>query len=253
MSDKGSAGGIVRGKGAALANLENVTSSTFFTGGYNTHTLPMDPLVVGYAFIKWTKLPSWFEKQCPWFAPLSEKNLKGFNGNDDQEISGVDASAGFTGNTSQFAGAMGGKGQGFSLTHNEFSGSPMATAYNFWVSSIRDPHSGIALYPTYDKGATQYSAANHTGELLYVVLKPDVGAGAASIEAATYYTNVMPTKMLRSMWNFTAGSQESPQVEMSFFGDRWYGAGVDNFASTMLSSFASIMTLQSANVGNFGA
>ena len=252
MATKGNAGGIERGAGAAKANLENVTSSTFFTGGYNTHTLPMDPLVVGYAFIKWTKLPSWFESRFGYFAPLSEKNLKAFNGNDDQEISGIDASAGFPGNTSQFAGAIGGKGQGFSLTHNEFSGSPMATAYNFWVSSIRDPHSGIALYPSYENGP-EYSAANHTGELLYVVLKPDVGSKSMSIEAATYYTNVMPTKMIRNMWNFTAGTQESPQVEMSFFGDRWHGAGVDNFASTMLSSFASIMTLQSANVGNFGA
>ena len=255
---KGSAYGLVRSSASASANTDNVNTTTFYTGGYNTKTLPMDPLVNGFSFIKWIVLPGWFTEKFPWFAGITEKNLKSFQGNDDVEISSIGVQAGFTGNESQFAGAMGSKGTGLTMSHNEFSGSPVTAAYNFWVSSVRDPHSGIATYPLWSK--YDYSARNHTGELLYVTLKPSAGKIGSrgrdisqDIEEAVYYTNVMPLKIQRSQWNYNAGSEESVTCEQSFTGDRWFGEGVMQYAAATLSTFASIECLQTENVGNFGA
>jgi hypothetical protein len=238
----------------AQASTDNFKSSTFYSGAFNTKTLPVDPLVTGFAFIKWISLPSWISSTYDWFSSVTEKNLKSFNGNDDVEISPIGMQIGFTGNESQFAGAMGSKGTGFTMSHNEFSGSPVTEAYNYWVSSVRDPHSGIASYPA--EHGVDYCARNHTGELLYVVLKPSAGrvSGDVSIESqieeATYYTNVMPLKIQRSHLNYSQGTQESPTVEQTFMGDRFFGAGVLEYAASVLSTFESINCLRSENVGN---
>jgi hypothetical protein len=245
------------GKTFAQAATKNVNTTTFYTGGFNTKTLPMDPLVTGFAFFKWIVLPSWFEKKYDWFAGITEKNLKSFQGNDDIEISPIGLQIGFTGNESQFAGIMGSKGSGFTMSHNEFSGSPVTEAYNYWVSSVRDPHAGYASYCA--EHGVDYAARNHTGELLYVVLKPSAGkVGGSSrdisldIEDATYYTNVLPLKIQRNHLNYTQGSQDAVQVEQNFAADRWFGAGVLEYASSVLSSFAAISCLQTENVGDEG-
>lgn len=261
MAYKGSNYGLRRATSAiSLHNdsAEQAKTDTFYTGGFNTKTLPLDPLITGYAFIKWIRLPSWFTKTFDYFPAITEKNLKSFQGNDDIEISPVGVQIGFTGNESQFSGAIGSKGSGFTMSHNEYAGSPIIEAYNYWVSSIRDPHSGIATYPS--EHGVDYAARNHTGELLYVQLKPSAGKiGEAArqiaydIEDATYYTNVQPLKIQRSHLNFQQGSQEGVTVEQSFTADRWFGAGVLEYAAATLSSFASIACLQTENVGNFGA
>jgi hypothetical protein len=239
-------------------NLENITTDTFYTGAFNTRTQPMDPLITGYSFIKWIKIPSWVEKKYGYFTTLTEKNLKSFNGNDDVEISTVSASLGFTGNESQFAGAIGSKGSGFTMSHIEYANSPVSDAYDFWVSSVRDPHSGIATYPSLS--GEDYCARNHTGELLYVVLKPSVARAGdearaiyKDIESATYYTNVMPLKISRSHWNFTAGSQDAVNLDVNFTADRWFGGGVLEYAASVIESFSAIQCLHTENEGTFAA
>jgi len=261
MAYKGNPYGLERGTNNVKfesGSLDNITKDTFYTGAFNTRTQPMDPLVTGYSFIKWIKLPDWLTKKYPWFASLTEKDLKSFNGNDDVEISTVSASLGFTGNESQFAGAIGGKGSGFTMSHIEYSDSPVSEGYDFWVSSVRDPHSGIATYP--GLAGCDYAARNHTGELLYVVLKPSVARAGEQgraiykdIESATYYTNVMPLKISRSHWNFTQGSQEGVNVDINFTADRWFGGGVLEYAASVIESFASINCLHTENEGTFAA
>ena len=246
--------GLLRGANStSTIDTSVVNSTTFFTGGVNTHLLPMDPFVTGFGFFKWIKLPTWFKAQFPYFEVLTEKMLKDFNGNDNIEVSPIGVQNGLTQNESQFMGQMGSKGSGVTMTFNEYSGLPFITANNYWVSCIRDPHSGFAIYPTLEGGGGEYSARNHSGELLYVVLRPDVkNTGGRIIETATYYTNVVPTRIIRDPFNKSQGTQDSPQVELAFTADRWFGAGVENYAAKVLSSFTSIATLQSENNGNFG-
>ena len=253
MATKGSDHGLVRGSFSTQAATGDVTKTTFYTGGVNTHLIPMDPLVTGFSFIKWIKTPTWFNKNFPYFEVLTEKMLKDFNGNDNIDLNLIDQQNGFTQNTSQFVGGIGGKGQGFTMTFNEYSGLPFITANNFWVSSIRDPHSGVSQYHKLD-GNQEYSARNHSGELLYVVLRPDAtNVSANIIESATYYTNVVPTRIIRDPFNKSQGSQEAVQVELAFSADRWFGQGVEEYAYSTLSAFTSIACLQPENVGNFGS
>lgn len=186
------------------------------------------------AFIKWTKKPSWVEEENPGFFDLTEKNLKTFQGNDDIDMTLVDMQAGFSANTSQYAGGIG-KGQGFTMSHNEYSGSPVRYGYSFWVSGVRDPNTGIATYP--GRFGMEYAAANHTGELVYIVTRPDANNTSKTIlEYSSYYTNVMPTRIPLSHLNYTSGTQEAPQVEVPFAADRFVGQGVDEFAADIIES-----------------
>lgn len=249
-------GAILPGSGIQYGSAQGGSSSLasaadFFTGAVNTVSQPVDPLVTGYAFIKWLKMPSWVTQKFPGFAELTEKNFKAFQGLDDIEISGIGVQAGFTNSETQFAGGIS-KNDGFSLTHNEFSGSPIARGYGFWASGIRDPETGVANYPK--DFSLEYAARNHTGELMYIVTRPDANNkdNAHIIEFAAYYTNVMPTKIPLGHFNFTAGNQESPQIEMPFFAQRHVGEKVDLLAKTVIKNTYNFMTANDFKTSKFG-
>jgi len=208
-----------------------------FNGFINTKDGFINPLVTGYSFIVWTKLPKWVTDLYPNFAIMTEKNLKSFNGNDDIEIQAIELQNGFTSTNSQYAGGIS-RNTGFSMSHIELTGSPIKQAYDSWTSGIRDPYTGLATYPQL---GYEYAAKNHTGELLYVSTTPAGPYGKTAkveIEFAAYYTNVLPTKISLGHLNYTAGSQESPVIEMPFFADRWYGPQIEDFAATVIEAIA---------------
>ena len=174
------------------------------------------------------------EQEIEGFFDLTEKNLKTFQGNDDIDMTLVDMQAGFSANTSQYAGGIG-KGQGFTMSHNEYSGSPVRYGYSFWVSGVRDHNTGSATYPV--RYGMEYAAANHTGELAYIVTRPDANNNSGTIlEYSSYYTNVMPYRIPLSHLNYTSGTQEAPQVEVTFTADRFIGPGVDEFCKDLIES-----------------
>lgn len=208
-----------------------------FNGFINTKDAFINPLVTGYAFIVWTKVPKWVTDKYADFQIMTEKNLKSFTGNDDIEIQAIELQNGFTSTNSQYAGGVS-RNTGFSMSHIELTGSPIKSAYDFWVSGIRDPYTGLANYPQL---GYEYAAKNHTGELLYIVTTPAGPYGSSNkkeIEFAAYYTNVMPTKISLGHLNFTAGSQESPTIEMPFFADRWIGPQIETFAASVIDAIA---------------
>lgn len=212
---------------------QKATDAEFFTGSVNTTTQPVDPFVSGYAFWKWTKLPEWVEKEFPGFREMTEKNFKSFQGLDDIEISAVAQQLGFAAGDTNFAGGIS-MNDGFSMSHNEYSGLVITNAYAAWVSGVRDPVTGVATYPA--KYNLEYAARNHTGEGFYIVTRPDANNkdNPRIIEKAFYYTNVMPTKIPLGHLNFQAGSQESPTIEMPFFAKRHMGGKVEEAAKSII-------------------
>ena len=223
----------------------------FFTGVYNGKELPVDPYITGYAFIKWLTLPQWVEEKFPGFRHMTEKNLRAFTGMDDIEIATISVQGGFTPSEIMFPGTIT-MPNGFQMTHNDFSGSPVANAYTYWATGIRDPETGIATHP----GA--HRAANYTGSLLYIVTKPnanphqDNGEGESIIEKAAYYTAVWPMKLALTQYNFTAGTNESPQVEMSLAGQRHIGEQIDKAAANELSKIHNFVTANEYTVAGGG-
>jgi hypothetical protein len=228
------------GKGMAFSqnpwenNLAASKNEGFFTGGFNTDSDSMvDPLVTGYGFIFWTKLPGWVTQEYANFANFTQKNFRSLGGIANLELAGISTNSGFTSNESIIAG-LATKGQGFTLKHKEFSGSPVRNAYTHWLTGIRDPETGISRYPRDYKehcNGGQYSAKYHTGELLYVQTRPDAdNTDSNIIEYAHYFSGVMPLVVPRDHHNFEAGSSDQVELEISFAGKSHQSAAIDEFA-----------------------
>ena len=111
----------------------------------------------------------------------------------------------------------------------------MANAYTYWASGIRDPETGLATYPR--AHGKEYAARNHTGALLYIVTRPDANnkENTKIIEKAAYFSAVWPMKIALSQYNYTAGTNDSPQVEMTFAAQRHIGEKVEEYAGEILS------------------
>jgi len=221
---------------ATLSKLGDATgaSQSFFDGRFNSKQQIVDPFVGGYAFMYWVKLPTWVNDQYPEFKEMSQRSMKDFQGVGDHTLNTVGMALGFNPTEEQVAGGISGD-QGFSMQYQEFSGSPITSATNFWVSGIRDPSTNVPTYPRLP-GVEGYGAKYHTGELLYVVMRPDVNTGFKAIESAVYYTNVMPTKIIGDYLNYSQGSNDTAVLTQDYTGNRWQGQGVLDYAETVIGS-----------------
>jgi hypothetical protein len=125
--------------------------------------------------------------------------------------------------------------------------------HQFWISSIADPETGIATYPKVY--GLDYSAKNHTGEMMYIVTRPDVNnVEKRNIEFAAYYTNVMPKKIPLSHFEYSQGEHNLVEIEIPFAGNMHISSKVDNYAQRLLSTSYSFVTQglfdpEKANVG----
>lgn len=210
-------------------------NQSFFTGGLNLQELNFDPLVTGYAFIIWTKLPQWIEQEFPGFKSMTQKNFKSFDGISDMELQTQAYSYGFNSNEYNVAAGISKNNTEFTLKHQEYSGSPIKNMYQYWISSISDPETGIATYPV--KYNMDYAMKNHTGELMYIVTRPDVNnVNKKNIEFAAYYTNVFPTKIPLGHLNYSQGDRNLVEIDITFKGNMHISAKVDRYAKVLLNS-----------------
>lgn len=249
------------------SNFDLEANKDWFDGQLNQLSpIAVEPLISGYAFIKWLKVPKWVTAQHKYFTQLTEKNLISFRGNDDTSIEAVELTQGFSKNVTSFAGGMSAINGTFTMSHNEYSGSPVAKAYAYWVGGVRDPRTNIAVYPAFDSNPDKgsYGIKYHTGILLYVKTRPDFnvmagvsGIGGASlggggidpetIEYASLYTNVMPTKILTSHQDFEAGTNEKAgPLEMEFLCKKLIGDSAMKLALAELSKIEQYVHMNDA-------
>jgi hypothetical protein len=200
----------------------------FYNGSVNTIDNLYDPFVGGYAFIKWLKLPTWVTSRFENFEGLSERSMKEFSGLSDATISAATVQLGFSPTEVSYAAGIS-MDAGFSLTHQEFSGTPLSSAYSFWVGGIRDPITNVSDYWQYaNVNAKEYGAQYHSGVLLYVVTRPDARNNVSEnvVEFASLYTNVIPTKLPMEHFNYSGGSNDTKTYTQEFFGKRHIGKKV---------------------------
>lgn len=216
-------------------NYDKSSAGNFFTGAMNMETLPFDPLVTGYAIIKWVTIPKWVETIAPGFKELTEKNFKSFDGISDMELQTAAYAHTYNGNEYNYATSITKNNTEFTLKHQEFSGNPIKNGYQAWVTGIRDPRTDVATYPKiFD---CDYAAANHTGKLLYIVLRPDVdNIDRKNIEFAAYFTNVFPTKVPLSHFNYSQNDHNSPEIDITFKATMHISPKIDEFAQKTLKN-----------------
>ena len=219
--------------------LDTITgaNSTFFTGVDDLINLNFDPYVSGYAFIYWVQLPSWFEKDpdLKYFKNMTQKNFRSFQGVTSIELTTLQQQTGFAGREYDVAGGITTGNTEFTISHKEYSGGVMRKMYQKWVSYIRDPRSGVAIYPKLF--GIEYGARNHTGELIYIVTRADATNTSKNIiEYAAFYSNVMPKNIpLDILYNYEQGQQDSPTIDINFSGFCEIGPDVEEYAKSILA------------------
>lgn len=214
---------------------EFVGQTDFYHGTTNTDKLYYDPLVTGFGMIMFTRFPGWVDQVFPHARQLLQKNFAGLDGIADIELGTADVQEGFSQNGYQVAQNIGAKTNNFSLKHLEYSGSLISRIYNFWVSGIRDPDTGIATYPK--MFGIDYAAYNHTCEMMYVSLRPDANnfENKNVIEFAAYFTAAFPKKISIGHFNYAKASQNGPvEIDQNFSGVMHIGPGVDALATRLL-------------------
>jgi len=220
----------------------NPSDADFFKGFYNLRRdkiMNHDPFITGYAFIVWTKLPQFFDdKRQAFFKNMTEKNFKSFSGLSDITLNTDNMQSGFTGNDYGVATGISKENTAFTLRHYELQGSPIKESYQYWVTGIRDIETGVATYHgKIQDGSLKYSAANHTGELLYIVTDPSGALGGSSgIEFAAYYTAVLPTKIPLDHLNYSSGDHSLVEIDIEFRGNLFISAEVNNLAAKFVAS-----------------
>jgi len=217
------------------------STSTFFLGSDDTITQSFDPIITGYAFIFWIKLPGWFREDddLKYFEAMTQKNFQSFQGLTDMELETATHQMGFSGNEVAVTTVLRRGNTDFTLRHKESSGSPIRKMYQKWISYISDPRAGgIAIYPRLYDGKYPYAAKNHTGQLLYVMTRPDVyNTGNHTVEFAAFYSNVIPKTIPLSHYSYEQGNQDSPTLEINFNGVIDIGPDVEEYANFVLESF----------------
>lgn len=210
-----------------------LTGANLYNGAFNSASQEFDPYVSGYGYIFWLKYPEWVKAEYSNFKDLSERGMKDFNGLSDSTISAAGVQLGFSATEVNYAGGIQME-QGFSITYQVFSGSPLESAFAYWVSGIRDPITNVATYPNYPTNPNKgkYGAKYHSGALMYIATRPDaLNPESPAIEFASMYTNVIPTKIPLEHFNYSGGSNETKTFSQEFFGKRHIGKPVMDLAA----------------------
>lgn len=211
--------------------------SNFFTGHEDTATQVLTYQVTGFSVIKWIKLPGWFEEDpdLKYFGTLTEKVFRSFQGIGDITLQMQQTTVGYNAREVNFAGQVAVGNSEFQMEFDEYSGSVITKMFMKWIGLIRDPNTGIATYPTLYPNY-EYSDKNHSGELLYVMLRPDVNnTKVNNIEGAIFYTHVIPTNIpLSSSLNYSRGTSNGVQLSVSFNGFAYIGPKVEEYARKVL-------------------
>ena len=235
--------GFVSQKGIKESTVDFSTDN-LFTGVWNLNENNIerfDPFIGGQAAIYWTRLPQFFTTDATKnFRSLTTRNFKSFSGIGDITLDTDQISHGFTGNELPVATTIKKENTSFTLKHYELAGSPIRELYQYWVTGIRDPETGIATYHGQLKeGGLTYSMKNHTGELIYVVTDPSFALGGASgIEFAAYYTNVFPTKIPQDHLNYSSGDHGLVEVDIEFRGCFHQSSDINSLAAQIMKSSA---------------
>ena len=214
-------------------------SSSFFTGVEDEINLFMDPYVSGYAFIYWLELPSWFERDddLKYFKQLTQKCFRGFSGIMPLDLETSTQQTGFAGNEINVITRINRGNTDFTISFKEYSGTPIRKMFQKWITMMRDPRTGIAIYPKlFD---VDYGARNHSAKIMYITTRPDVtNTNKEIVEFAAMWSNVIPVNVpLDTLFgNFEIGNQDSPTIDINFKGFPEIGPDVERYAKEILAS-----------------
>ena len=196
-----------------------------------------DFMVGGYGMFFWINLPTFMQSGNPTLATrfknLTEKGATSFDGIQDMQVSTEDVTGGIAGNSFKQVTNMKDEFDTFTMKVYELQGSPYREAIEYWLTGIRDPKSGWATYHgQIQQNGMTYSAANHSGELIYIATDPS----GMKVEYACIVANVIPTKVPKSHLNLTHGEHQMVQMDLEFTGVKYESRWITEKAQKILDA-----------------
>lgn len=198
----------------------------------------LDPYPTGYAFIYWVSLPSWFEKDddLKHFKTATQKSLRGVQGLADTTLQFATVNSGFAGNEANFVTGVQRGNTDFTLSFREYDGMPIRNLFRKWEGYIRDPNTGLCLYPS--QFGVEYGCRNHSGQLLYILVRPDANNAnnGSVIEDAVLYLNVVPQNDPRAvLMNYQVGTTDAvSEITVDMHGVPDMSPAVKEYAAKVL-------------------
>lgn len=192
-----------------------------------------DPYLQGHARVFIPKSCVFMEKLGKWelFKNLVEKNFKGFTGLADLQINTEQIAAGYNGNEYAVATGIQKDNTTFNIKLQEMAGSPVRKSLESWVTGMKDPDTGLSHYHgLIADGTLEYSARNHTCEILYVVLDPS----HSKVEFAALITNAFPTKVPLSFYDYNQNDHGLTEIDIEFRGTLHIGKAVMELAQSYI-------------------
>lgn len=208
----------------------------FFMGGLGRSEVTADPYIGGYGFLIITHIPTALrEIITPEMKNLLEVSLKELNGLNDIDLGTASIQGGFTTNEHHYPTEMDKNTYEITCKWQERTGNVYRRLFQKWVTSIRDPETG--LY-----GLSEYGKKHYGIEAIYINTNPSIGSSNAetrrkSVEYAVYFTGMFPKKIPLSHFNYTAGSHDiADNFDIPFAVNMINGRLIDNFAMELAMS-----------------
>jgi hypothetical protein len=207
----------------------------FFLGGLGRSEITADPYIGGYGFLVITHIPTVLKDIITDdIKNLLEVSLKELSGINDQDLSTNSIQGGFTTNEHHYPTEINKNIYEITCKWQERTGNVFRRIFQKWVTSIRDPETGLYTFPAY--GKKHYSI-----EAMYINTNPSIGssdpeARKQAVEFACYFTGMFPKKNPLSHFNFSSGSHDiADNFDINFAVNTIQGTLIDRIASDMVA------------------
>lgn len=234
-------------------NNQNIENYSLMMGGLNvTHDVlqQYDPLITGYGRLFMVRKPMFVQKLIPdqmkRFKHILEYGNTAVTGFSDVSLDTTDLTGGYAGRTFKIPTVTKDDMTAFNVKTYEFSGSPIRELIYTWINGISDQQSGLAHYGgLIASGKLEYKQANHTAEFIYVV----TDRTGMKVEYACMLANCIPTKIMNSQWETTAGEHNHVEYDIEFTCTKYEGADINAKAKQLLENYQILVSSLEFNSG----
>lgn len=221
-----------------------IQNYSLFLGGLNaTHNSlrQYDPLKGGYNRIFFVKMPTFMEKIMPaqtkQVRHILEYGFTKIDGIANTTLEFEQLTGGYAGKSFDVATQAKDETQNLTISLYEFSGSPIRTYTDMWISGISDQYTGLGHYHgALDMDANlRYAQYNHVAEAIYIATDPT--GRSNNIEYACLLTNMMPKSVKKDHFNYESGSHPIVATDIEFTAVKYESPQINTLAVALMDRF----------------
>lgn len=222
---------------------------SLFLGGLNAKNSSLEaytPYKTGYSRIFFVRMPAFLKHiagtRTRVFRHLLEYGFIGIDGIQNTTLEMEQMTGGYAGRQLDIATGAKNETNEITIRAYEFTGSPLRTYLDAWVSGISDPHTGYAHYHGAD---IKFKQSNHTAEAIYLT----TDATGRAVEYACFLANMMPKQVKKDHLNYEAGTHNVVTMDMPFTAVHYESLNINRIAVALLDKYSVLGNGYNFNAG----